>query len=100
MRRGVEHPVDGVERQPVGCNWRQTARGRNPSRAIPYKDTKVGRDEEIARARVEGDARDRLVAEVTAVDIGPGRRVAHGIIMNIEHMPCRRARRRCIGIIA
>ena len=34
------------------------------------------------------------------VDVRPGRRVAHRIIMNIEHMPCRRARRRRVGIIA
>jgi len=85
--RGVEQPVDGVERQPVGCHWRETARSRNPGRATPYKDAKVGRDEEIARDRVVGDAGDRLVAEVSTVDIRPGRRVTHCIIMNIEHMP-------------
>jgi len=85
--RRVEHPVGGVERQPVGCHWRQTARSRNPGRATPYKDTKVRRDEEIARGRIVGDAGDRLVAEVSTVDIRPGRRVTHCIITNLEHMP-------------
>ena len=77
MCRAVEHPVDRVERQPVSCHWRQTARSRNPCRATRRQRVhrKVRRDEEIARRRVVGDARDRLVPEVM-VDIRPGRRVA------------------------
>jgi len=86
--RRIEHPVDGVERQPVTCHWRQTGRSRNPCRATRRQRVhrKVRRDEESARDRVEGDARDRLVAEVM-VDIRPGRRVTHCIITNLEHMP-------------
>ena len=77
MRRGVEQPVNGVERQPVGSHWRQTGRSRSPCRATRRQRVhrKVRRDEEIARRRVVGDARDRLVSQVM-VDIRPGRRVA------------------------
>jgi len=101
VRRGVEHAVDGVQRQPVDRHRRQTVRSRDPRRAIrrQHVHSKVGRDEEIVRDRVQGDARDRLVAEIM-VDIRPGRRVARWIEMNLEHVPCRRARRRCIRIVA
>jgi hypothetical protein len=47
---------------------------------------------------VEGDVGDWFVAEIV-IDIRPRRRMGRGVVMNVEHVPCRRTGSRGVRII-
>jgi len=98
--RRVQHPSVHVDRQPVGCDRRQAARGRRPhGRArLQYVDAEVGRHEQVACLGIEGDASNGLVAEIV-VDVRPRCRVGGRVIGGFEYMPCRSAGSRRIRIV-
>ena len=89
-------------RDAVNLHDRQAGANRQPVRvaaADGVQDAEIGRDVDIVSVRIEGDTRDRLVAE-TLAQILPRRLAGLRVKPHIEDVARRRSRGHRVGVVA